>query len=91
MERLKNTQTPNPTLQIGDLLIYTNEGHNEMVYLVYINTNDPKSTNYIIKLLNRNIRLVTKELLKSRNVPDIVSILIYSEYYISECNNLAQD
>ena len=42
-----------------------------MVYLVGINTNDPDSTRYIIMFLRGNIIIVTKEFLKSGNVPDI--------------------
>ena len=34
---------------------------------------------------------VIKELLKSRNVPDIGSITIYSEDYINESKNLTQE
>ena len=34
--------------------------------------------------------IVTKDFLKSRNVPDIGSIPIFSEDYINESNNLAQ-
>ena len=40
--------------QIGDSLGYINEGHNYMVELVDINTNDPRSTNYSIKFLSEN-------------------------------------
>ena len=50
-----------------------------MVYMVDINTNDPYSIKYIIKFLRGNTMVVTKEFLKSRNVPDIGSITIYSE------------
>ena len=45
-----------------------------MVYLVDVNTNDPDSINYTITLLRGNTMLVTQELLKSSNVPDIGSI-----------------
>ena len=34
------TKTPTPTFQIGDSQRYTHEGHNDMVDLVDINTND---------------------------------------------------
>ena len=34
---------------------------------------------------------VTKELLKSRNVPDIGSIKIYSDDYINESKNITQE
>ena len=50
-----------------------------MVELVDINTNDLDSTKYIIKFLKVNTMIVTKEFLKSRNVPDIGSIPMYSE------------
>ena len=49
-----------------------------MVDLVYINTNDTESMNYSIKFLRVNTNVVIKELLKSSNISDIVSILIYS-------------
>ena len=62
------------TFQIDDSLRYTNEGHNYMLDLVDINTNDPDSTKYIIKFLMVNTMMLTKVLLKSSNVPDIVSI-----------------
>ena len=35
--------------------------------------------------------MVTKELIKSRNVPDIGYISIFSEDYINESNNLIQE
>ena len=44
----KNSSSP---FHIGDSLRYTNEGHNEMVDLMNINTKDPDITNYIMKLL----------------------------------------
>ena len=59
-----------------------------MVELVDINTNDTDSTEYIIELLRVNTMIVTKELPKSRNMPDILSIPIYAEDYINESNNL---
>ena len=74
-------------MQIGDALRYTNEEHNEVVELVDVNKNDPGSIKYIIRLLRGNTMVVTKEFLKSRNVPDIVSITIYSEEYINESKN----
>ena len=42
-----------------------------MVEMVYINTNDLKSTMYIIKLLRGNTKVVRKEFLKSSNIIDI--------------------
>ena len=62
-----------------------------MVELVDVNKNDPDITNYIIKFLVLNTMLVTKEFLKSRNVPDIGSITLSSEDYINESNNLTQE
>ena len=62
-----------------------------MMELVDINTNDPMSTNYSIKLLCSNTKVVTKELIKARNSPNIVSIMISLEYYINKPNNLTQE
>ena len=62
-----------------------------MLYMVDINTNDPDINKYSIKLLIGNTIIITKELLKSSNAPDIVSIPISSEYYINESNNLTQE
>ena len=59
-----------------------------MVELVGVNKNDPYSIKYIIKLLRVNTMVVTKELLKSKNVPYIVSIIISSDDYINKSNNL---
>ena len=42
-----------------------------MVDMADINTNDPDSNRYIIVFLRGNIIIVTKEFLKSGNVPDI--------------------
>ena len=61
-----------------------------MVELVDTNTNDPNSTRYIIELLRGNTMIVTKESLKSTNVPDIRSITISSEDYINEPKNITQ-
>ena len=55
-----------------------------MVRLVDVNKNDPVSIKYIIKFLRGNTMVFNKELLKSRNVPYIVSITILSEEYIKE-------
>ena len=87
-----STKHKSPTwpLQIGDSIIYTNEGHNEMVGLVDGNKNNPDSIKYINKLLRWNTMVVTKKVLKSRNIPDIGSITIYSEDYITESNNITQ-
>ena len=59
--------------------------------MVDVNTNYPDSIKYIFKFLMVNTMVVTKELLKSRNVSDIVPITIYSEYYINESNNITQE
>ena len=59
-----------------------------MVDLVDINTTDTDSTRYIINFSRGNTMVVNKELLKSSNVPDIVSIPISSYDYINESNNL---
>ena len=64
-------KTPNSPFQIGEYLRYTNRGHNYMVDLVDINTNDPDSTKYSIEFLRVNTMIVTKKSLKSTNVPDI--------------------
>ena len=42
-----------------------------MVDLVDVNKNDPDIIKYNIKFLRENIIIITKEFLKSRNVPDI--------------------
>ena len=55
-----------------------------MLEMVNVNTIDPDSIKYRIKLLIVNTMLVTNELLKSRNVSDIVSIAIHLEDYINE-------
>ena len=62
-----------------------------MVDLVDVNTNDPDTIKYIIKFLRLNTMVITKELLKSMNVPDIGSIPISSEDYINESKNLIQE
>ena len=81
-----NKQTKNPTspLHIDDSLRYINYGHNEMVELVGISTNNPKSTKYRIKFLPVNTKSVTKEFLKSSIVPDIASIPISEEDYTNK-------
>ena len=50
-----------------------------MVELVDINTNDPYIIKYIVKFLRGNTKIVTKEFLKSSNLPYISSIPISSE------------
>ena len=55
-----------------------------MADLVDINTNYPDRTKYSIKLLKGNTIMVTKDLPKSINVPDIGYIPISSENYINE-------
>ena len=69
-EESTQTKTLTSLSQISDSLRYTNGGHNEMVYLVDINTNDIDRNKYSIKLLRGITWIVTKELTKSRNVPD---------------------
>ena len=54
-----------------------------MAELVDANKNYPDRIKYIIKFLGGNKVVVTKEFLKSRNVPYIGSIKIYSEDYIN--------
>ena len=48
-----------------------------MAELLYINATDPDSTKYSIKFLRGSTIVVTKELLKSRNVPEMGSIQIF--------------
>ena len=55
-----------------------------------INTNGHNITKYSIKLLHKNTKLFTKEFLKSRNMPDIISISFYSEGYINKSNSLTK-
>ena len=85
------TKVPTSPLHIGDILRYTNEGHNEMVYLMDVNKNDPDIIRYIIKFLKGNKMVVTKEFLNSINVPYIGSIPMYLEDYINELKNLTQE
>ena len=58
-----------------------------MVELVDINTKNPDRTIYSIKFLRVNTMIVIKELLNPRNVSDIGSIPIYSNYFISKSKN----
>ena len=62
-----------------------------MVELGDVNTNVPDSIKYIIKFLRGNKMVITKEFLKSNNVPAIGSIPISSYDYINESNNLTQE
>ena len=55
-----------------------------MMDLEVINNNGPDRTNYSIKFLEVNTMVVTKKFLKSRNVTDVGSITIYSDYYINK-------
>ena len=48
------TKTPTSPFHISEYLRFTNEGHNEMVFLVDINTNYPYSTKKTIKFLRGN-------------------------------------
>ena len=61
-ESTKNKDLTSP-FWIGDSLIYINEGHNDMVELVYVNPNDLDIIKYIIKLLILNTMVVTKKFL----------------------------
>ena len=69
-------KTPTSPFKISDYLRYINEGHNEMVNLVDINTADPDSTKYSINFLHINKIVVTKESLKSSNLSGIAPIPI---------------
>ena len=71
-------------MHICDPIRYTNEIHDDMLKLVYVNINTPDKIKYIIKLLIRNTIVVTKELLKPWNVPDIRLIPISSEENINK-------
>ena len=59
--------------------------------MVDVNTNDPYFIRYTIKLFRGNKMVVTKEFLKSRNVPDTESIKISSEDYINGSTNLKEE
>ena len=59
--------------------------------MVDVNTNNPDSIKYIKILFKGNKMVVTKELLKSRNVPDIGPISISLEEYIIKSKNLTQE
>ena len=59
--------------------------------MVDINTNYPGSTKYSINLFRGITMIVTKDLLKSRNVPGIGFIPISSEGYIKKSNNLTPE
>ena len=54
-----------------------------MAEMVDVNTYDTDIIKCFIKFLTLNKMLVNKDLLKSINVPDIVSIPISSEDYIN--------
>ena len=77
------SKTTTLSLQIIESIIYINEVQNDMADLVDITTNDPKSTEYIINFLRVNTKFVTKDFIKSSNVPDITSIPISLEDYIN--------
>ena len=89
----ESTQTRTPTLpfHISDYLGYTNGGHNGIVELMDTNTNDADGTKYRILLSTENTMLVTTDLLKSRSVPYLALIAIYSEYYIKKSKNFTQE
>ena len=58
-------------IHIGESLRYINKRYNEMVDMVDINTNGPYSTKGSINLLRGNTIKLTKDFLRSSNVPDI--------------------
>ena len=62
-----------------------------MMEMVDVNKNDSGNIKYIIKFLRKDKMLVTNDLLKSKNVPDIGSIEISLYEYINESNNLKQE
>ena len=62
-----------------------------MVDLVNINTNDSDSIKYIIKFLRGKTMIVSKEFLKSRDVPEFWSTQISSYDYINEPDNTTQE
>ena len=53
-----------------------------MLELADVNMNDTDRIKYIVQFMRGNTMVVTKQFLKSRNVPDIVSITNYPEEYI---------
>ena len=55
-----------------------------MVDIVDINKNDTGINKHIINFLIENTMVVIKEFLKSRYVPDIGSVTIYPEDYITK-------
>ena len=59
--------------------------------MVDVNKNDSGNIKYIIKFLRKDKMLVTNDLLKSKNVPDIGSIEISLYEYINKSNNLKQE
>ena len=61
-----------------------------MVELVDINTNDPDRNKCSIKFLIGDTMIITKEFLKSRNVPVIESISISAEDYMNKSKNLTR-
>ena len=62
-----------------------------MVEMVDVKTNYSDSIKYSIELFRVNIMVVTKELLKSSNVPYIGSVPIFSEDYINKSKNSTQE
>ena len=72
------TKTLPSTFQIRNYIRYHNEGHNEMAEMVDINNNDTDRTKYSIYVLRGNTIIVTTDFLKSRNMPDNVTITIQS-------------
>ena len=60
-----------------------------MLYLLDININNLDRTKYSIEFLIGNTMIVTKEFLKSRNVPDVGSITI-TQRIISTNQSISQ-
>ena len=59
--------------------------------MIHIKTNDLDSNKYRIKFLRVDKIIVTKEFLKSRDVPDIESVTISSYDYINKSKNITQE
>ena len=85
------TKTTTSPYQIVNSIRYTNEVHNEVLWLVDKNTNDPDSNKFRIKFLRGNTMVLTKDFLKSRNVSDTGSLPIYPEDHIYKPKNLIQE
>ena len=62
-----------------------------MVELVDINNNNHERKKYSIKFLRKSTNLVIKEFLKCIDVPNIASITISLDDYISEYKNFTHE